>query len=285
MKNHPISVTLTVAAFSLATVTAMAGPNSGQAAFSDISITSIGAGSQASTMNGAYLNIHAFNDAPSSVETTTGTYPSITFNESNVANGKGGLERDVWYFSNDGGADPYTFQSGDYFTASFNLTLTGGQPGIDLEGGFLFSNPSGNFGGDDQVVAVGQGGNAGTVVQFGGPSYYPFSPEAGGYPGKGGSVPNYVLGQTISMTFIYTVDPNTGANAFEYAVNGQYAASAVGDDYFDISSSLPGVGSAGDYLGGYFQLTPTPEPSTLALLSLGLLPMAWLLRRRALNPN
>ena len=34
---------------------------------------------------------------------------------------------------------------------------------------------------------VGQGGNAGTVVQFGGPSYYPFSPAAGGYPGLGGS--------------------------------------------------------------------------------------------------
>ena len=284
MKNHPISVTLTVAAICLAPVTAMA--NSGQAAFSDISITPIGSGSMAGTMNGAYLDIHAFNDAPSSVETTSGTYPSITFNEANVVNGSAsGLERDVWYFSNDGGADPYTFQSGDYFTASFNMTLTGGQPGLDLEGGFLFSNPSGNFGGDDQIVAVGQGGNAGTVVQFGGPSYYPFSPEAGGYPGKGGSVPNYVLGQTISMTFIYTVDPNTGANAFEYAVDGQYAASAVGDDYFDISSTSTGVGSPGDYLGGYFQLTPTPEPSTLALLSLGLLPMARLLRRRAQSPK
>jgi hypothetical protein len=283
MKYNSISVTLTVAGICLAAVTAKA--NSGQAVFSDINITPIGGGSLAGTMNGAYMDIHAFNDAPSSIATPNYSYPSITFNEANVVNGSAsGLERDVWYFSNDGGADPYTFQSGDYFTASFNLTLTGGTPGIDLEGGFLFSNPSGGFGGDDQIAAIGQGGNAGTVAQFGGPSYYPFSPEAGGYPGKGGSVPNYVLGQTISMTFIYTVDPNTGANAFEYAVNGQYAASAVGDDYFDLGSGSV-VGNPGDYLGGYFQLTPTPEPSTLALLSLGLLPLARLLRQRAQYPK
>ena len=280
MKNHPISVTLAVAGICLAAVAAKA--NSGQAVFSNISITPIGGGSLAGTMNGAYMDTHAFNDAPSSVGTYNNSYPgSITFNEANVANGgASGLERDIWYFSNNGGASPYTFQSGDYFTASFSLTLTGGVTGKDLEGGFLFSNPSGGFGGDDQIAAIGQGGNAGTVAQFGGPSYYPFSPAAGGYPGKGGSVPNYVLGQTISMTFVYTIDPNTQANAFEYAVNGQYAASAAGDDYFDLSATSV-VGNPGDWLGGYFQLSPTPEPSTLALFALGLLPMARMLRRRA----
>ncbi|MGH7994163.1 MAG: PEP-CTERM sorting domain-containing protein, partial [Limisphaerales bacterium] len=126
---------------------------------------------------------------------------------------------------------------------------------------------------------IGQGaGNAGAVVQFGGPSYYPFSPAAGGYPGVGGSVPNYVNGTTINMTFIYTIDPGTGNNAFEYAVNGQFAASAPGDNYFDLGGP---VGGPGDFLGGYFQIAPTPEPSTFALLGLGVLSMARLLRRRA----
>jgi hypothetical protein len=280
MNNYDgVRVTLAVAGICLAAVTATA-QNSGEAVFSNINITGQGSGSHAGTMNGATLDIHAFNDAPSSVATFNNSYPSsITFNEANVYNSTAsGLERDVWYFSNNGGTSPYTFQAGDYFTASFSLTLSGGWAGHDLEGGFLFSNPSGSWGGDDQVVAVGQGGNAGTVVQFGGPSYYPFSPEAGGYPGVGGSVPNYVIGQTINMEFIYTIDPNTHANAFEYAVNGQFAASAPGNDYFDLSGTL---GNPGDNLGGYFQLAPTPEPSTLALLGLGgLLPLARRLRRR-----
>ena len=132
--------------------------------------------------------------------------------------------------------------------------MSGGIAGKDLEGGFLFSNPAGTWGGDDQVVAVGQGGNAGTVVQFGGPSYYPFSPGAGGYPGVGGSVPNYINGTTINMTFTYTIDPNTTKPAFEYAVNGQYAASAPGNNYFDLANP---VGGPGDFLGGYFQIAPT----------------------------
>ena len=94
-------------------------------------------------INSAIIFPHVFNDAPASVGTYNNSYPgSISLSEANVNNGTGnGLERDVWYFSNNGGASPIQFPAGDYFTASFSLTLSGGVAGKDLEGGFMFSNP------------------------------------------------------------------------------------------------------------------------------------------------
>jgi hypothetical protein len=255
-----------------------------------------GAYAQVGSINSA-TTAHVFNDMPGATLSVVNAYPgAISLGESGVTRvASGGLNRDVWYFSNNGGVSPYQFQNNDYFHASFGLTLTGsGTPNIDLEAGWLFSNPSGGFGGDLQSIVKSDG----EVVQFGGPSYYPFSPATGGYPGAGGSVPNYALGQTYTMGLNYVVDPNTGLNAFQYSVNGQFAASSPGDTYFDLG---PGVGAGslgGNPLGGYFQIgndpnnannngtalfsnitiTSVPEPSTLALLGLGLLPL--LFRRR-----
>jgi hypothetical protein len=258
-------------------------------------IASTGAYGQISSINSAYIHEGVFNDMPGATRTFNNSYPgSITLSESNVSRtNSGGLNRDVWYFSNNGGASAYQFNAGNYFTASFSVTLSGGTSGVDMEAGFLFSNPAGTWGGDNQVVVV----NNGVVAQFGGPSYYPFSPAAGGYPGVGGSVPNYVVGQTYTMTMIYTVDPHTGNNAFEYAVNGQFGASAAGNPYFDLGAGLS-IGALGDNLGGYFQIgnapnnsgsavfsnisiTPiiVPEPSALALAGVGMT-LAWLFRRR-----
>jgi hypothetical protein len=254
-----------------------------------------GANAQVSSINSAVIVPRVFNDVPGATGTYINTYPgSITLGESGVNSASGFADRDVWYFSNNGGTSPYQFQPGDYFNASMTVTLTGGNTGLDLEAGWLFSDPSGTWGGDLQSLET----KAGVVVQFGGPSYYPFSPAAGGYPGAGGSVPNYVNGQTYTFGLSYVKDPNTGNNAFEYSVNGQYAASSPGDLYFDLGPGVS-IGAPGDYLGGYFQIqtdalgnpnqagqavfgqisiTAVPEPSALALLGLGLLPL--LFRRR-----
>ena len=257
----------------LAAVSPVMGQNSGSAVFSNIGITALNpAGSAVGTINSAIIIPRVFNDAPAAVGTYVNGYPgSISLSEANVASPSGFADRDVWYYSNNGGASPYNFQGGDYFSASFSLTLSGGLPGLDLEGGFLFSNPSGNFGGDAQIVTVGQGGNAGVEFQAGGPSFHLFAPNG-----------TYIDGTTITMGFNYTIDPITTMNAFQYSVNGVYGQSSPGDTYFDLG---PGqvVGSPGDYLGGYFQIQTVvvPEPSTLALLGLGLLPLTRLLRRRA----
>jgi PEP-CTERM motif len=260
-----------------------------------------GAFAQISSINSAFMDPSAFNDIPGATRIDVPSYPgSIYMAELNVSKpASGGLNRDIWYFSNNGGASAYAFQNNDYFNASFNLTLTGsGTKSVDLEAGWLFSNPSGSFGGDLQSIVIG--GN-GAVVQFGGPSYYPFSPAAGGFPGAGGSVPNYTLALTYTMGLNYVVDPNTGRNAFQYSVNGQFAASSPGNTYFDLGAGV-GIGDLGpNPLGGYLQIgndpnnasnngeaffsnikiTAAPEPSTLALLTMGMGTLgAMVLRRR-----
>ena len=240
---------------------------------------------------------------PGATPSSYNSYPgNVTLNESGVSRtNSGGLNRDVWYFSNNGGVSAYQFQNNNYFNASFNITLAGnGNPAsVGLEAGWLFSNPSGTFGGDLQTVVTG----AGVVFQGGGPSYYPFSPAAGGYPPAAGSsppggVPNYTEGQTYAMGLNYILDPNTGRNAFQYSVNGVFALSAPGNRYFDLGAGAGPTGSPGSTLGGYFQIgndpshpnnngtatfsaitiTPIPEPSSWVLLSAGILPL--LLRRR-----
>jgi hypothetical protein len=267
-----------------------------------------GAYAQVGSINSAIIS-HVFNDIPGATPAYGNGYPGlISLSEYGVSKpAAGGINRDIWYFSNNGGASAYQFQNNNYFNASFNLTLTGsGTPGIGLEAGWLFSNPSGTIGGDLNGPLVTA---SGVVVQFGGPSYFPFSPATGGYgppnattpggvEGSGGGVPNYVLGATYLMGLNYVLDPNTGMNAFQYSVNGQQALSAPGNTYFDLG---PGAGpSPNSTLGGYFQIgndpnnpnnfgtaifgnisivpSLVPEPSAFALLGLGIVSL--LFRRR-----
>jgi hypothetical protein len=244
-----------------------------------------GAYAQVSTINSSVVTSRVFNDIPGAKFTGINSY-NISLSEAGVSAPTGYANRDIWQFSNNG-STAYQFQSGDYFNASFNLKLTGsGTSGIDLEAGWLFSNPSGSIGGDLQSIVKADG----EVVQFGGPSFFGFSPANGGT-----SVPNYVLGATYTMGLNYVVDPNTGRNAFQYSVNGVFAASSPGDTYFDLAA---GAGPAGSPLGGYFQIqndpnnpnnngtalfqnisiTAVPEPATFTLLGMGML--ALLYRRR-----
>jgi len=223
---------------------------------------------QVSTINSAFIHSELFQPSiPGAIFSGVNTFlnpnvGSVSLIETDVTNagasGNTFADKDAWYFSADGGTTAYQFQTNDYFSASFSVTVTGGTSGKDIEGGLLFSDPSGAFGGDLGIFIVGY---SGVVFQGGGPSYYPFSPAAGGFPGAGGGVPNYVEGETYIVGLNYVVDPKTGLNAFQYSVNGQVAASSPGNTYFDLGPGV-GIGSPGDFLGGYFQIqTDTNNPS------------------------
>jgi hypothetical protein len=235
-----------------------------------------GAYAQVGTINSAIINPRVYNDVPGATFTPTYFYPAlIGFNEQNVSAPTGFANRDTWQFSNNGGASAYQFQNGDYFNASMTLQLNGSPISPRKEAGFLFSTTSA---GDIQFIVNTDGHE---VVQFGGISFYSFNAPYG---------MTYNSGDAINLGVNYFWDAVNNENALQFFANGN--ASPV----FDFATGV-GIGN-GSTLGGYFQIVndpnnpvnsgsavfqdirivSVPEPSALALLSLGILPL--LLRRR-----
>jgi hypothetical protein len=245
-----------------------------------------GAYAQVSSIDSAVIVPRVFNNIPGATFTGVNTFVNpnigvISLSEAGVSAPTGFANRDIWQFAN--GASAYNFQNNDYFSASLNLTLTDTADSPRKEAGFLFSDPSGSFGGDVQLFVDSDGHE---VVQIGGISFYAFAPT---------HVPPYTTGQTINLGMSYTVNPGTGNNAFQFSANGVYSP------YFDFATGQ-GIGnepgSTPNTLGGYFQIqndpanqsnggtalfgdisiTSVPEPSTLAFLGLGIVSL--LFRRR-----
>ena len=186
--------------------------------------------------------------------------------------------RDVWYFSNNGGASAYQFQNGDYFNASFSLTVDRRHCRHRLEAGFLFSNPSGGFGGDLQsiVMAVMEWISKSEGLRF------TRSPPLQVVIRRRWNVPNYVLGPTYNMGLNYDDRPEHHHECI--SVFRERGVRRVRTWRHLLRFGRWSIPSApGDYLGGYFQTQTVivPEPSTFALLGLGFLPLVRLFRRRA----
>ena len=237
-----------------------------------------GAYAQVTTINSAVVTPRVFNDIPGATFNSINAYPTfIAFSETHVSSATGFANRDVWQYSNNG-TTAYQFQNGDYFGASFDLALTGNPISPRKEAGFLFSTVND---GDIQFVVNTDGHE---VVQFGGISFYSFNANNG---------ITYGSGNTINLGLVYFKDGN-GKNALQFSANG--VRSPVFEFGPTVGSGALDIGN-GSTLGAYFQIVNdpanpnnagsalfqnisiVPEPSVLALLGLGLLPLVFRRRR------
>jgi len=231
-----------------------------------------GAYAQVGSINSAIIIPRVFNDVPGAIGNYVNSYPgSITLGESGMSQSTGYANRDVWRFSNNGGVSAYQFANNDYFTASMTVTLTGNDPSIDNEAGFLLSSTSV---GDIQQVVNFPGAFVG---QFGGISYW-----NSGIP--------YALGNTVTFGMSYFFDTVNNVNALQFSANGVFspvfdfgagagigAGSTLGG-YYQIQNDPANQANAGQAVFGNIRITSVPEPAVFALLGLGVLPL--LLRRR-----
>lgn len=241
-------------------------------------VATTGAYAQIGSINSAVISPRVFNDFPSATGNYINNYPtSITLGEANEAGATGFANKDEWAFSNNG-TSAYTLGAFDFFTVSMSLTVTGDTT-VDNEAGFYIPNSvTGLPGGDLQFIADP---NSGFLGMFGGSGYW-------------NSGLTYTAGETVTLGMQYFYDSANSVNAFQFWVNA-----GAGNVYSTVQDLPSGDNLAGSTLGAYFQLqgnangtsgqavfgnislTGVPEPSLLALLGLGLLPAARLLRRRA----
>jgi hypothetical protein len=228
-------------------------------------------------INGVNISPREFNDVPLATGSSSfgvGSPSWVGFTELHVSAPAGFANRDVWRFSADGGATPYTIQN-QYFSASFDLTLTGSPISPRKEAGFLIG--SANVGNFEFIVNT----DGHEVVQFDGSSFYAFPST-------------YNSGQTIHLGLSYLIDPGTGANALRLEANGVFSpyldfgpghgngatslgATTVGG-YFQIANDPNNPNNSGSALFNNLAITIVPEPSALALFGLGAVGLV--LRRR-----
>jgi hypothetical protein len=227
------------------------------------------------SINSAIINTRVWSDIPGAILTTADSYPSaISFNEQNVSTTNSAYaNRDTWQFSNNGGISAYQFQNNDYFYASMNLTLTANSLTPRREAGFLFDTA----GGQGQFIV---NTDSHEIVAFGGPLPFYAFPST------------FNSGETITLGMNYFLDSVTGLRSIIYSANG------VNSPILPFTDAEQGIIN-GSTLAGYFQIVndplnplnsgsakfqniniSVPEPSTFALLSMGIVTLGAVVSRR-----
>lgn len=232
-----------------------------------------GAYAQVNTINSAIINPREFNDVPGSSFSVVGNYSSlIRFTDFGVSAPSGFANRHAWRFSNNAGASAYQFQNNDYFQVSMTLKLQANPISPRKEAGFLFNT----LGGDGQFIV---NTDSHEIVAFGGPlPFYAFAST-------------YDAGETITLGMHYFLDSTTGLRSIQYSADG------VLSPILPFTNLEQGIIN-NSTLGGYFQIVNdssnpfnsgiadfqnisiVPEPSTLALLGLGILTLGFVVLRR-----
>jgi hypothetical protein len=232
-----------------------------------------GAYAQIGSINSAVITPRVYNDYPSATGAYINNYPSsITLGESGEYGATGFANKDIWQFSNDG-TSAYAMGAGDTaFTISATLTLSPETGTLDNEAGWIIPS-NGTFPGGDMFF-IAKASQDHFLGFFGGPGFW-------------NSGISYTAGTPVTMTMAYWQTGTTG--------NMQFSVDAGSGTIVSPVQSWTG-NLTGDTLGAYFQLQGTtsspgssgqavwsditvavPEPSMLALLGLGIVPL--LLRR------
>jgi hypothetical protein len=245
-----------------------------------------GVHAQISTIDSAVINTRIFNDDPGSTLNTVNSYPGlVSISDTPTGVGFANLHN----FQLAVGGTAYSFGNNEAFLFSADLTISGagnGEAGLllspwwspNIDGRFNFRTTDGEiaaFGGRlpfySFTASQGVTYTKGDTVRVG-LDYYPNSLS----PGDPATI-TYNL--TIGANF-YTSGPlafDEGNPAEGYGSWGHLDNARLGG-YLQVFTGMSGAGN--ELTAQWENISIIPEPSTFALLGLGILPLALRLHRR-----